>query len=64
MQRQLNYKKKKKTQTVYLELKKGFFVKEKKVSFIKKLFLQDANYSCASIFIIHTFILYISNSLL
>ena len=44
---------------VFLELKKKFFVKEKKVSFIKKTFLQDKNYSCASIFIIHTFISYI-----
>ena len=49
---------------VFLELKKNFFVKEKKISFIKKTFLQDTNYSCASIFIIHTFISYIFNSLL
>ena len=44
-------------------LKKKFFVKEKKFCFIK-LFSQDTNYSCASIFIIHTFISYIFNSLL
>ena len=49
---------------VFLELKNKFFVKEKKISFIKKTFLQGKNYSCASIFIIHTFILYIFNSLL
>ena len=48
---------------VFLELKKIFFVKEKKI-FIKKTFLQDTNYSRASIFIIHTFISYIFNSLL
>ena len=53
-----------KKKIVFLELKKKFFVKEKKISFIKKTFLQDTNYSCASIFIIHTFISYIFNSLL
>ena len=41
-----------------------FFMKGKKISFIKKPFLQDANYSCASIFIVHTFISYIFNWLL
>ena len=49
---------------VFLQLQNNFFVKEKKIFFIKKTFLQDTNYSCASIFIIHTFILYIFNSLL
>ena len=53
-----------KKKLVFLELKKKFFVKEKKISSIKKPFLQDTNYSCASIFIIHTFIWYIFNSLL
>ena len=48
-----------KKKLVFLELKKKFFVKEKKISSIKKPFLQDTNYSCASIFIIHTFIWYI-----
>ena len=47
----------------FLELKKKFLVKEKKHFFHKKTFLQDTNYSFASIFIIHTFILYIFNSL-
>ena len=47
-----------KKKIVFLELKKKFFVKEKKISFIKK------TYSFASIFIIHTFISYIFNSLL
>ena len=49
---------------VFLGLKKKFFVKEKKISFTKKTFLQDTIYSCASIFIIHTFTSYIFNSLL
>ena len=53
-----------KKKEVFLELKKKFFVKEKKISFIKKTFLQDTNYLRASIFIIHTFISYIFNSLL
>ena len=55
--------KKKKKKIVILELKKKFFVKEKKISFIKIFFLQDKNYSCAVIFIIHTFILYVFNLL-
>ena len=41
--------------------KKEIFCKRKKDFFHKKTFLQDTNYSCASIFIIHTFILYIFN---
>ena len=43
----------------YAPVKQKFFVKEKKISFIKKPFLQDTNYSCTAIFIIHTFISYI-----
>ena len=39
--------------------KKEIFCKRKKSFFHKKTFLQDTNYSCASIFIIHTFISYI-----
>ena len=57
MPRQLNSSNLKKN--VFLELKNKFFVKEKKTSFIKKSFLQDTTYSCASIYIIHTFISYI-----
>ena len=57
MPRQLNSKKLNKK--VFLELKNKYFVKVKKISFIKKSFLQDTTYSCASIFIIHTFISYI-----
>ena len=53
-----------KKKIVFLELKKKFFVIEKKVFFHKKTFLQDTNYSCSSIFIIHTFIPYIFNALL
>ena len=56
----LEIKKKK----VFLELKKKFFVKEKYISFIKNFFLQDTNYSCASMFITHAFISYIFSSLL
>ena len=56
----LEIKKKK----VLLELKKKFLVKEKKISFIKKPFFTRQNYSYASMFIIHTFISYIDNSLL
>ena len=44
--------------------KKEIFCKRKKDFFHKKTFLQDTNYSCASIFIIHTFISCIFNSLL
>ena len=51
-----------KKKIVFLELKKKFFVKEKKISFIKKTLFPDTSYSCASIFIIQTFILYIFNS--
>ena len=54
----------KKKKNSFPRTKKKFFVKEKKISFIKKTFLQDTNYSCASIFIIHTFIPYIFNSLI
>ena len=63
MPRQLNSWKFKK-RIVFLELKKKFFIKEKKISFIKQTFLQGTNYSSASIVIIHTFISYIFNSLL
>ena len=42
---------------VFLELKK-------KRLLYKKLFLQGTSYSCASTFIIHTFLSYIFNSLL
>ena len=63
MPRQLNSQKLFK-KIVFLELKNKFFVKEKKIFFIIKPFLQGTNYSCASIFIMHTFISYIFNSLL
>ena len=44
-------------QNIFPRSKKEIFCKRKKDFFPKKtLFLQDTNYSCASIFIIHTFI--------
>ena len=43
--------------------KKEFLCKRKNDFFHKKTFIQGTNYSCASIFIIHTFISYIFNSL-
>ena len=39
--------------------KTEIFCKRKKDFFRKKTFLQDTNYSCTAIFIIHTFISYI-----
>ena len=64
MPKQLNSEKFQKKKKVFLELKMKFFVKEKKIFFIKEtFFLQDTNYSCASIFIIHAFISYIFKSL-
>ena len=44
--------------------KKEFFCKRKKDFFLEKTFLHDTKYSCEAIFIIHTFISYIFNSLL
>ena len=65
MPKQLNSEKFQKKKKSFPRTKNEIFCKRKKDFFHKRnlFFLQDTNYSCASIFIIHAFISYIFKSL-